>query len=505
MSRHNVTVTKRAAIYCRISQDREGAGLGVERQRADCEALASSLAWTVVRTYVDNDLSAYSGKPRPEYRALLADLSAGLVNAVIVWHTDRLHRSPRELEEYVDICEKHKVITQTVQAGELDLATPSGRAVARTLGAWARYESEHKSERIRRKHEASAHAGLWRGGARPFGWQVREGGKAVLDRSEARVVREACKAILAGDSLGSIVAYLNARRITTSTGRPWNYTSLRQVVTRPRNAGLSELRGEIVGTSTWPAILTEDTWRAVCAFLNDPGRRRSRSNTVRWLMAGLARCGGVLDDGHECGARLKSSNAQSGSPGARVARTVYRCPVRGRGHVGRTAEQIDDLVSRMVVARLSQPDALSLLTPVSSGQDSESLRVEAVALRQRLGEAADQFADGGITDAQLRRITSRVQDRLAEVELALSRSSSCAALADFAAGRDPRRVWDLLSIERRRAVIEALVTVTVLPLGRGNRGFDPESVRFDWHTHAGTPVTPAAGRRTKPAGTRGRP
>ena len=76
--------------------------------------------------------------------------------------------SPRlyRVEEYVDLCERHKVITQTVKAGELDLATPSGRAVARTLGAWARFEVEHKSERTRRAQLQAAQAGKWLGCSR---------------------------------------------------------------------------------------------------------------------------------------------------------------------------------------------------------------------------------------------------------------------------------------------------------------------------------------------------
>src|SRR5690242_20271648 len=108
-------MSKRAAIYCRISQDRHGAGLGVERQLSDCRALAKSLGWTVVAEHADNDVSAYSGKPRPAYRALLRDLDEGRADAVLTWHTDRLHRSPRELEEYVDICERQGVTTQTVK------------------------------------------------------------------------------------------------------------------------------------------------------------------------------------------------------------------------------------------------------------------------------------------------------------------------------------------------------------------------------------------------------
>ena len=58
-----------AAIYVRISQDRGGAGLGVERQEHECRALAQRLGWTVVDVYCDNDLSAFSGRRRPALRA----------------------------------------------------------------------------------------------------------------------------------------------------------------------------------------------------------------------------------------------------------------------------------------------------------------------------------------------------------------------------------------------------------------------------------------------------
>lgn len=56
---------KAAAVYCRISDDRTGQRAGVQRQEEDCRALAESRGWPVADVYVDNDLSAYSGKPRP--------------------------------------------------------------------------------------------------------------------------------------------------------------------------------------------------------------------------------------------------------------------------------------------------------------------------------------------------------------------------------------------------------------------------------------------------------
>lgn len=41
---------KRAGSYVRISKDRKGDKLGVERQEADCRALASEMGWEVVKS-----------------------------------------------------------------------------------------------------------------------------------------------------------------------------------------------------------------------------------------------------------------------------------------------------------------------------------------------------------------------------------------------------------------------------------------------------------------------
>ncbi len=45
-----------AAVYVRISQDRDGEALGVERQETDCRALAKRRGWEVIEPiYRDND------------------------------------------------------------------------------------------------------------------------------------------------------------------------------------------------------------------------------------------------------------------------------------------------------------------------------------------------------------------------------------------------------------------------------------------------------------------
>ena len=67
------------AICCRISDDTSRRALGVERQREDCLALCERRGWKVAEVYVDNDLSAYSGKVvRPDYERMMTDLRNGL-------------------------------------------------------------------------------------------------------------------------------------------------------------------------------------------------------------------------------------------------------------------------------------------------------------------------------------------------------------------------------------------------------------------------------------------
>jgi len=140
-------------VYARISSDPADTRLGVDRQVEDCRRLAADLGSAVGDLYVDNDVSAWSGKRRPEYERLCEDIKAATIDALIAWHPDRLHRSPRELEDFIDLCEAAgNPEIRTVTAGDVDLSTPNGRMVARMLGVMARGESDKSAVRIRRKH-----------------------------------------------------------------------------------------------------------------------------------------------------------------------------------------------------------------------------------------------------------------------------------------------------------------------------------------------------------------
>ncbi|MGH8836793.1 MAG: recombinase family protein, partial [Actinomycetes bacterium] len=251
-------MTLRAAVYSRISDDRAGRGLGVARQREDCAKLVADRSWELVASLKDNDRSAYTGKPRKEYVRLLELVRADALDVIVAWHPDRLHRSPSELEDFISLIEAHGVSVVTCQAGQWDLGTPAGRMVARQIGAVSRYESEHKSDRVRRALEQRAEMGRPHGRV-PYGWRRVEG-RDVVDQDQAGIIREIAGRIISGDSLRSITADLNARGVLSPTGKTWGKQMLRHVVLRERNVGLRTHRGQVIGDGDWPPILDRGQW-----------------------------------------------------------------------------------------------------------------------------------------------------------------------------------------------------------------------------------------------------
>jgi DNA invertase Pin-like site-specific DNA recombinase len=470
----------RAAIYARISKDREGAGLGVERQEADCRALASTLGARIVEPVrVDNDLSAYSGKPRPGYLALLDDVRRGRVDVVLTWHTDRLHRSPVELEEWIDAAQVHGVAVHTVKAGPIDLATPSGRMVARQLGAVARYEVEHAIERQKAAKAQAAAAGKYRGGRRPFGY---ESDGVTVREDEAVIVRDVTARALRGEAIRSITRDLNERQVPTTLGGRWTPVAMRKMLLRARDAGLVEHEGEIVGEAEWPALVDPAQWRNLRRMLTDPARRSKLSPTEVYLGSGVYLCG-VCDDGTPMIAGANTTTKSAGK------RTAYRC--RSGFHLTRTAGVLDDYITAVVIERLTRPDARNLLAPEERRVDVEALHTRRDDVDGRLTELAELFASGVLTGPQLSTATARLRAEREQIEAELSAAAGVSPLDGFVNVPDVRAAWGRATVGRRKAVVRALMTITVMPAPKGRPPgwqsgdgpyFDPTAIRIEWRS-----------------------
>ena len=433
----------RAAIYARISQDREGAGVKVEAQIADCTAWSAARGYAELAVFSDNDTSAYRGRVRRGFKALCEAIEARQVDAVVVTHLDRLFRSNLELEHFITLIQGAGCKVFSIQGAGYDLSTSDGQFMARIVGAAARKESDDKSRRIRAKQVRLAEEGKYHGGGRrSFGFEADQ---VTVRPAEAELIREAARRVLQGESTWSILRDWTARGIATSTGSPWNSRSLNQLLTSARVAGKRSHHGVVVADAEWGAILDEETWLGVRAVLT--GRTEPSGRRPTYLLSGLVYC--------PCGSKMRSQAIRS--------KRRYTCvsgPSGGCGKVSRSAEPLEAFATKWVIAVAGYEDA-----PAANPAD---IAPDVAGIEARLDRLAEEYDDDEMTKDEYKHRRARL-----ETKLAAARDEAAKAATSSGGWRTVgiRGWWDTASDEQKRDAVRDYVSgVVVQPVGRGYRG-----------------------------------
>jgi DNA invertase Pin-like site-specific DNA recombinase len=465
-----------AAIYVRLSQDREGAGLAVARQEADCRLIAERRGYGPdhIRVYSDNDLSAYNGKLRPAYRDMLRDIESGDVSLVVAWHGDRLHRSVKELVAFADLVQPRNVVVETARGGVMDFDSPTGRLVMLNLGVVARYESEHKAERHLSAEQELAKAGKAHGGRRPFGF---EADRITIRSDEAALIREAVQRVLAGESVRAVAKDFDRRGVktpdvvrngeVTKPGQPWSISQLRKLLLSRRIAGRREHLGKDVARAEWTAIIsTEDSDRLRAVLVRPNLRGTGTGNRpTRYLLAGIAVCA-------LCGARLIARPAN----GRRSYACVNEPRIGGCGRLRVVAIPLEDLVVETLFQAVEGGALVTLLdTEADLSGTAGTLASEVKAIDVKLATLADKWSSNELTDGEWTRARENLAEKRAGLinELAtLQRRLPVSALPD-----PLRAAWASLDFSQRRSIIEAFIERVVVTSARhGMPKFDPRRV-----------------------------
>ena len=434
--------------------------------------LCQRRGWQVGEVHTDDDRSAFSGKPRPGYAELLTRLQAGRVRGVVSWHPDRLHRSTKELEKFIDIIEACGAGVVTVQGGEYDLTTASGRMTARIVGAVARGESEHKRERIRAKMLQLQQTGKLTGaGRRPYGYEYIKTPEGKLDRlvvveSEATIIRELARRYMGGESLLSLVRDLNVRGIPAATGGAWGLASVSRLLRAKRLAGL-RMVGREDAPAPWPAIITERTHKALTTLLTRNHLAGTRSQRRYLLTGGLVRCG-------SCG------KAMIGRPiGGKM---TYGCDKArgGCGSVWVRAERVDEVVAE---AAFQVVDTPGLSKRLATTGEADRVLADIQAQELLLRDIAEDYTSRVLTRDEHHRLLKMANAKLDE----LRKSFQPEASLDYGQDNPLRLAWPTLPLGGRRAVLDAVIqAVRIMPVGHragvkfGQARFDSSRVLVDW-------------------------
>jgi DNA invertase Pin-like site-specific DNA recombinase len=455
------TVT--AGIYCRISQDRSGEQLGVDRQVKLCHKLIRERGWTTGPTFTDNDISAYRGrKRRPQFEAMLAAVKDGTIGAVVAYDPDRIYRGAKDLAPFIDVVEAAGAQVATVLAGTIDLTTANGRLVARLLADVAAHESEHKAERIRDQRWDAAQAGRPHpGGRRAFGYD-RSGSKVV--KAEAKLIKDAARRVVAGESLRAIATEWNEKGVTSSSGGKWTIQSLRTMLTGPRLIARRIHRGEDIGEAGWPPILTRAQHDELRIIFGNP-RLHRKGRPPSSLLGGMIVCGA-------CGFVMHASTRVEGT-------RRYICQKQpGRDACGRLAiqaERTEHLVVETVLAVLDTDRlARAAAKPRRRGVDDVG------QLEEDLAALADDHGAGRITRAEWLRARDGIEKRLAKARASRDTEALDRVVDEYGAASGLRDAWPSLTTEKQRAILGAVIDRIVIAPAERRARWNADRVSIEW-------------------------
>lgn len=332
----------KVAIYIRVSTQYQvdKASLPVQR-----EELINYAKYALnIDDYVVFEDAGYSAKntDRPDYQQMMARVRTGEFSHILVWKIDRISRNLLDFAAmYAEL--KQLGVTFVSKNEQFDTSSAMGEAMLKIILVFAELERNMTSERVSAVMLSRANDGVWNGGKVPFGYGYNKDEKQFfIVEDEAKVVLHIYDLYETVQSLTTVAKSLNDKGVRSRTGKPWNPTTVRTMLTNPFYAGTyrynyrdesNAKRFSVKGKDEWvlvedhhPAIVTRERQNYIASILQSKQRGWAGSNLTyqrknTHIFAGLLRCGC-------CGSTMIATVDRPRSDGWRPS--VYMCSRRRR-------------------------------------------------------------------------------------------------------------------------------------------------------------------------------
>jgi len=433
----------RCAIYTRKSSEEglEQDFNSLDAQREACEAFIASQkreGWALVGEMYDDGGFSGATMERPAFQRLMADVSAGKIDVVVVYKVDRLTRSLSDFAKIVDLFDRHAVSFVSVTQ-QFNTTTSMGRLTLNILLSFAQFEREVTGERIRDKIAASKKKGMWMGGLPSLGYDVKDR-KLIVNTTEAETVRHIFRRYVELKSVRELKEDLDAAGIVSKVRTA---TDGSRYGGQPLSRGALYLmlqnriyRGEIVHKSkSYPgeheAIVDEALWTNVQAILaqNRVDRANGKTRNERNLLTG------ILVDAH--GGRMSPTHANK--KGTRYRYYISRSLLDGSAKTKAQGQRIPAAaLESLVVGRIRG----WLADPASILQAIQYAASDAVAQKRLIERARDlgkQDLHLGIEGlhAFMHASIVRVQVHADRIDIMLDQDQVCRRLDETAKQTEP--------------------------------------------------------------------
>ena len=171
--------------YVRVSTE-DQVEFSPDAQAKRCRDLARLRDLGPVTVLADE---GWSGKnlERPAMRELLGLIAAGEVGHLLIWRWDRLSRDQGDFSRLVNLFGEHAVIVHSVNEGDLDLGSASGKMQVGVTGVFAQYYRDQIVENTKMGQRQAAERGRWQNHP-PTGYDMVNG-ELVLNEAAPLVQR----------------------------------------------------------------------------------------------------------------------------------------------------------------------------------------------------------------------------------------------------------------------------------------------------------------------------
>lgn len=360
--------TKRAAIYVRVSTEKQAEKVSPEAQEADARDMCGRQGYIVTEVYRDTEKYRANGRlvepsgtrhDRPQLKRMLRDADAGLFDVIIAWREDRLYRGVNRAMLEISERVKSKVI-------EVELVKEHYDPAIAEVKAWAAgIELQARRDRTAMGVSARLAAGkVWFSNP-PYGYDYDKAtGHLVVNSTETRWVRLIWQWYAKGASVKTIQQRLIAagaqQKGVTSRKHVWSFSPIRGILKRDGYCtGQTVIsRDDTEYNISIPPIIDQHTYEAVKDRLASYKAYPSGNLQQNTIAAGKVYCA-------VCHCRMSVIKKHSRpATGKRYIYSYYQCNSVAHGtstancHKYLPTTHADTEIWRKVWDALSQPELL---------------------------------------------------------------------------------------------------------------------------------------------------
>ena len=332
MKKNHLQPLTPAALYARVSSDRQDVDLSVSAQLRALKEYAKANGYSVAREYVDE---AESGRVanRPQFREMIEEGSKPKApfEVILVWKFSRFTRKREHAVAFKSQLRRKGIRVVSITEQAEDNAT--GRLLEGIIESVDEYYSENLAQEVVRGMREAASRGFFLASNAPFGYKrvkisdgVKERPTLEVDPATAPVVRELFEKSLRGSGLKELCKELNDRGITNQ-GKRWYKGTLHYVLRNEAYTGTAvwgktskgqKAADPVRVEGAWPALVSRELFDDVQQAMSDraPKVRRPARVGSRFLLSGLLKCG-------VCGRPYRAQGAKSGQFAYYICGTLF--------------------------------------------------------------------------------------------------------------------------------------------------------------------------------------